>query len=240
MDREWLAAKLETGASYEAIAREVGCSPSKVAYWAGKFALTSAHAPRHAERGGIARDTLVEMIGEGLSVRAMAGRLDCSPTRIRYWITRHELATTAAQWRATRNAAARDDLRLCSTHGLSPHVPRASGFRCRTCAVEQVTARRRRVKQILVDEAGGRCRVCGYDRCQRALEFHHVDPAQKRFSLAHRGLSQGIAKLRAEAAKCVLLCSNCHAEVEDGLVDVQGCIETAPRSMLSEEGPDRG
>jgi hypothetical protein len=64
--------------------------------------------------------------------------------------------------------------------------------------------------------------LCGYDRCARALEFHHLDPAEKRFSLANRGLSRAIAVLREEAAKCVLLCSNCHAEVEDGLVDIRG------------------
>ena len=222
MDREWLARKLEAGASYGAIARELGCSPSKVSYWASKHGLTSSHAPRYAGRGGIERSPLVQLISDGLSVRAIADRLDCSPTRVRYRIARHELATLAAEARAKRLAATRDGLRLCPTHGLTPHVPRASGFRCRTCAVEQVTARRRRVKQILVDEAGGRCTLCGYDRCQRALEFHHVDPSQKRFPLAHRGLSQGIAKLRAEAAKCILLCSNCHAEVEDGMVDLQG------------------
>jgi transposase-like protein len=220
VDRKWLARKLEAGTSYEAIAREVGCSPSKVSYWASKHGLTSSHAPRHAGRGGIERPLLVTMIGDGLSVRAIADRLDCSPTRVRYWIARHELATLAAESRAERLAAARDGLRLCPNHGLTPHGPRASGFRCRTCAVEQVTARRRRVKQILVQEAGGRCTLCGYDRCQRALEFHHLDPSEKRFPLAHRGLSQGIAKLRAESAKCVLLCSNCHAEVESGLIDL--------------------
>jgi hypothetical protein len=160
------------------------------------------------------------MISDGLSVRAIADRLDCSPTRVRYWIARHELATLAAESRAERLATARDGLRLCPSHGLTRHGPRASGFRCRACAVEQVTARRRRVKQILVEEAGGRCILCGYDRCQRALEFHHLDPNKKRFPLAHRGLSQGIAKLRVESAKCVLLCSNCHAEVESGLTDL--------------------
>jgi transposase-like protein len=220
VDRDWLARKLEAGTSYEAIARELECSPSKVSYWASKHGLTSLHAPRHAGRGGIERAQLVEMIGDGLSVRAIAHRLACSPTRVRYWIARHELATFAAESRAERLAAARDGLRLCPKHGQTPHGTRASGFRCRTCAVEQVTARRRRVKQILVQEAGGRCVLCGYDRCQRALEFHHLEPSEKRFPLAHRGLSQGIAKLRAESAKCVLLCSNCHAEVESGLINL--------------------
>ena len=76
--------------------------------------------------------------------------------------------------------------------------------------------RRRRVKEILVKEAGGRCRLCGYDRCVAALEFHHLDPTTKEFGVAQNGMARSIERLRAEVRKCVLLCSNCHAEVECG------------------------
>ncbi|MDX6701988.1 MAG: hypothetical protein QOF26_2214 [Baekduia sp.] len=240
MDRAWLAGRLEAGASYEAIAREAGCSASKVSYWARKHDLASLHAPRYASRGGLDRAVLEQLIAEGLTVRAMAERLDSSATRIRHWIGRYELGPFAAQVRAQRLAAERDRERRCPKHGLVPHVARASGFRCRRCLSDQVSERRRRVKRTLVQDAGGRCVVCGYDRCVRALEFHHIDPGEKRFALAHRGLSLALATLRAEAAKCVLLCSNCHAEVEDGLLDLQGSTSTAPRSMLRGEAPDRG
>ena len=72
-------------------------------------------------------------------------------------------------------------------------------------------------------EAGGACVICGYDRYAGALQFHHVDPAEKSFSLSERGLARSLVKARAEVAKCVLLCANCHAEVE-------GRIATIPRS----------
>ncbi len=78
--------------------------------------------------------------------------------------------------------------------------------------------RRRRVKAELVAEAGGRCAVCGYNRHIGALSFHHVNPHEKLFGVARGGATLGIARLRAEARKCVLLCSNCHAEVEAGLI----------------------
>jgi hypothetical protein len=48
-------------------------------------------------------------------------------------------------------------------------------------------------------------------------QFHHLDPAQKAFALSVRGLVYSIDALREEARKCVLLCSNCHAEVEAGV-----------------------
>jgi hypothetical protein len=98
-------------------------------------------------------------------------------------------------------------------------------YRCKLCRQEQVADRRRRVKRILVDEAGGSCALCGYDRCVAALQFHHLDPTEKCFALSSEGSTRGIDAARAEARKCVLLCGNCHAEVEAG---VQLLVE-APR-----------
>ncbi|HEV2820015.1 MAG TPA: hypothetical protein VGW11_05860, partial [Solirubrobacteraceae bacterium] len=49
-----------------------------------------------------------------------------------------------------------------------------------------------------------------------ALHFHHVDPKTKAFSLSFAGVTRSIAAAREEAAKCVLVCANCHAEVEAG------------------------
>ena len=53
-------------------------------------------------------------------------------------------------------------------------------------------------------------------RCLAALGFHHVDPESKRFQLGGRGLARALDILREEAAKCVLVCANCHAEIEAG------------------------
>jgi hypothetical protein len=73
------------------------------------------------------------------------------------------------------------------------------------------------VKLILVEEAGGARLGCGYDTCVAALQFHHIDPATKEFALSAEGVTRSLARARAEAAKCVLLCANCHAEVEAGV-----------------------
>ena len=84
--------------------------------------------------------------------------------------------------------------------------------------MQRVAARRRRIKEILVAEAGGRCRVCGYDIYIGALQFHHQDPTAKRFTVSRGGTTGSLDSMREEARKCVLLCANCHAEVEAGLV----------------------
>lgn len=71
-----------------------------------------------------------------------------------------------------------------------------------------------RRKRDLVKALGGRCSTCGYNRCLAALSFHQKDPADKRFPLDMRHLTNRTWKaILAEASKCTLLCLNCHAEV---------------------------
>ena len=77
--------------------------------------------------------------------------------------------------------------------------------------------RKQKIKRILVQEAGGACRICGYDRCIGNLVFHHVDPSQKSFQLS-TCVGRSLAAFREEARKCVLVCANCHGEIEAGLV----------------------
>ena len=60
--------------------------------------------------------------------------------------------------------------------------------------MERVSNRRRKIKQLLVEEAGGRCALCGYERCAAALHFHHLDPGTKEFHLSMQGVTRSIAK----------------------------------------------
>src|SRR4029079_5430956 len=79
--------------------------------------------------------------------------------------------------------------------------------RCLRCRLEAVMRRRRTIKEMLVAEAGGRCALCGDDRHLGALEFHHVDPSTKEFSVSRDGVTRSLDRARAEAKKCVLLCA---------------------------------
>src|SRR5258708_4592866 len=93
MEREGLKAKLEHGGAYEAIARELGCSASKVAYWADKHGLRSAHAERHAPRGPIDEDLLRALVSGHFSIREIAETLDRSAATIRHWLGKLGLET---------------------------------------------------------------------------------------------------------------------------------------------------
>ncbi len=221
MEREWLQRELAAGRSIESLAREAGKHPSTVGYWVRKHGLRSAHAERHAARGGIERERLATLVADGLPIRAMAAELGVSYATVRHWLEVHGLETARAQrlraTRPARDAGALEAFGPCPLHGPTARLlPRGTGFRCERCRTDAVNARRRRVKAILVAEAGGACVLCGFDGVPGALHFHHVDPATKAFSLAGRGMSRSLERARAEAAKCVLLCANCHAAVEAG------------------------
>jgi len=173
--------------------------------------------------GRIDRDALQALVDEGLTIEGVAQRLGVSDTTARNWLKKHGLRTQHAERRAILSASKASGRRhvevRCSKHGLERHAVIASErrLRCVKCRAEAVARRRRKVKEILVEEAGGRCLLCGYDRHAAALQFHHIDPASKSFGLGVRGITRSLEKLRAEARKCVLLCANCHAEVEVGV-----------------------
>lgn len=169
----------------------------------------------HAPRGGLDPHVLEALIAQGLSTREIGARVDRSQSTVRHWLRRYGMSTERRRVVVSGDIAER----RCGTHGLVEFVRYGAkdAFRCRQCRYDAVTRRRRRVKEILVAEAGGRCIDCGYDRFAGALHFHHRDPAAKTFGLALNGSARSLARAREEAAKCDLVCANCHAEREWGL-----------------------
>jgi|SRR5436305_4682794 len=172
------------------------------------------------------REELECLVTEGLTIEGIAKRLGVSDSTAKKRLKRYSLRTRGAQRGSTlsamRESGERETQLVCRKHGLSRHLSIASErrLRCSKCSAEAVARRRRKVKEILVAEAGGACALCGYCRHPAALQFHHVDPSTKSFGLGVRGITRSLEKLREEAAKCVLLCANCHAELEVGVASL--------------------
>lgn len=85
-------------------------------------------------------------------------------------------------------------------------------------------ARRNRAYLAQIKAATG-CVLCAEDDPD-CLDFHHVDPKEKKFSFAVAVL-RSRELLVAEAAKCVILCANCHRKFHAGTVAIP---EHAPRA----------
>lgn len=74
----------------------------------------------------------------------------------------------------------------------------------------QKTILRRNMKLQAIKMLGGKCSICGYNKCVDALEFHHKNPKEKEFKL---GSGNTMSWEEYKLKKCILVCSNCHKEI---------------------------
>jgi predicted nucleic acid-binding Zn ribbon protein len=90
---------------------------------------------------------------------------------------------------------------------------------CKNKDLQSYEAQQRRGlsrKLRLIQNAGGRCSICGYHKNLAALVFHHSDSSKKDFKLDMRSLSnRKLAPVLEEISKCILVCANCHAELHN-------------------------
>lgn len=104
-------------------------------------------------------------------------------------------------------------LKECPRHGLTGFSLRKDGvYRCKKCSSDAVQKARRKLKEKLVEYKGGKCEMCGYDKCIGAMEFHHLNPSEKEFQISNCNI-KSFKRLKQEVDKCMLLCSNCHKEL---------------------------
>jgi transposase len=216
VNKELLEKCLGEGLSLEAIGKRVGKHESTVSYWLKKHGLQASKAEIHAARGAPPKDEIERLLRLGKSVREIALEMDRSLATIRHWMRKYELKAPPHRHRGPQDGR-REATLSCRRHGRTMFVLEGRGsYRCKQCRMERVARRRREIKRTLVREAGGKCVLCGYDKHLEALQFHHLDPRLKEFHLGQGGVSRSLARCRAEARKCALLCANCHAEVEAG------------------------
>ena len=90
-----------------------------------------------------------------------------------------------------------------------------SSKRCNSCYVKD---RRRKLKEYAIKLKGGKCVKCGYDGCFASLDFHHLDPKEKEFGISGNNFSK--KRIEEEIKKCILVCKNCHGEIETGIIKI--------------------
>ena len=90
--------------------------------------------------------------------------------------------------------------------------------------VEAVSSFRKRRKENLIRLCGGKCSLCGYNKCIGALEFHHINPKDKSFGIS-TGNCHKIEDDIAEVKKCLLLCANCHREIHNGFYENENLFQ---------------
>lgn len=105
---------------------------------------------------------------------------------------------------------------------------------CNSCSANRG---RIALKAKSVEYKGGKCQRCGYEKCLRALQFHHRDAEKKEFTIGYR-TSWRWARLKAELDKCDLICSNCHCEVHEEIDRLRKHRQKVPVVQRLVHSPD--
>ena len=152
-----------------------------------------------------------------------------------------------AYWKATIDPQSipKYKLRICKSCGLEKLCKWNSSFtqtgvpeyktKCNECHLlrhKECNKKRRRqitqqrltakykIKKKCIDYLGGKCVTCGYNKCIRALTFHHTNPNNKKCDVC-KLFDRRWELLKTELDKCQLLCFNCHMEEEERLYEVK-------------------
>jgi hypothetical protein len=98
----------------------------------------------------------------------------------------------------------------CSTSTISFHC--GKGQKRKSYKRRQIATQK--FREQLKQEAGGCCKICGYNKCLSALDFHHNND-DKTEMVSRLIRLKGFEAARQEAKKCILICANCHRELHD-------------------------
>lgn len=153
------------------------------------------------------------------SIRKASKLLNIGNTALRYWIKKLNinykvlLTDGAGLVKGFKKCPRCQTQKLINQFYTRRNKP-GSGSYCIECSKKQASERQRSLKQTCVNYKGGKCMICGYDRCPAALEFHHRNPNEKDslFAKKSRSRNSTLEKIKPELDKCDLLCSNCHRE----------------------------
>jgi hypothetical protein len=132
------------------------------------------------------KDKILKLRKEGNGYVKIAKKLDCSKSIVSYHCRMNNLGGEIKNSLTEQERKERNYLR--------------------------VKSHRQKIKQKAIKYKGGKCEKWGYDKCEWALDFHHLDKNQKEFSLAQY-LVVAWERVQRELDKCILICSNCHREL---------------------------
>ena len=85
---------------------------------------------------------------------------------------------------------------------------------CGACHNKYTLELGQKKRNFIIEQMGGKCVSCGYNKYSSALQVHHLDPSKKD-SKFHGIRGWGKKRILDEIKDCVLLCACCHAAVHN-------------------------
>lgn len=158
-----------------------------------------------AKSSKLPEDEIIEKYSNGTAIYSLAKEYKCNRSRINDIVVLHGI----------KRPRITNDKKICEFHNTEYKLNSQGKWKCAKCDIQRVSDRRRKLKMLSVEYKGGCCEKCGYDKCIAALEFHHLDPSKKDFSISQDGSTRSFEKIKIELDKCIMVCANCHREIHD-------------------------
>jgi hypothetical protein len=165
-------------------------------------------------------NTVNSLVAKGLSTRKIATELKTSPSNVKYWLKKFNIKTVPRSDASEYRFCPRCESEKLRTEFYNRRNGIGNSVYCKPCTHKQSTERQKDFKQKCVDYKGGQCVCCGYKKTNNALEFHHLNPLEKDFSISTAKFTKFDDRIIKELNKCALVCRNCHAEIHAGLIDL--------------------
>ncbi len=158
------------------------------------------------------RELLVGLIQENKSQREIAAQLDVSQTTVKYWLSVYKLKTQRKQCNVSSGHS--KVICGCGESNLDNFYRNQKGIyfkKCKRCFNQYRIQKFRESRKQIIDYKGGKCEVCGYNKCIAALTLHHTNPSKKdpRWDKIRQW---NLEKIKSELDTCELLCNRCHTE----------------------------
>lgn len=161
------------------------------------------------EKCGNQFSRIIEIDGKKRNLQHRKQCLTCSP---------FGSSTKGKEKKVRKPNAINEKVCVCSQCHREFIYKRSSGHSIDICNTCRTANKRYRIKERCVDYKGGKCQICGYNKCIRVLSFHHLYQKDKRFNISENSYAKWEI-IQAELDKCILVCANCHGEIHDGLHD---------------------
>lgn len=165
-------------------------------------------------------NTINALAAKRLSIRKIAKELSVSASTVKYWLKKFNIKTIPRSEASDCRFCPRCKTEKLKTEFYNRRNGKGNSVYCKSCSNAQTVERQKRFKQQCVNWKGGECVGCGYNKCNNALDFHHLGQDKKEFSIAHARLTSFNENIKRELDKCILVCSNCHREIHAGVLDL--------------------
>jgi len=178
------------------------------------------------------KQDLEKMVNLNYSSHKIAKEFKCSQTSIIYWLKKFELKTNHKSIKdgghpdrkktILENGIIYSKCSVCNEkkelNGEKFYIKNDGRYHswCKSCSNKKSVIRFRDIKLSCIQYKGGKCQICNYNKYFGSLEFHHIDPTQKDFTIGSSNKSFEL--LKKELDKCIILCANCHREVHAGII----------------------